>query len=100
MAKIVYRLMPASRELPQQSRSPGQKPGCKNPRVGANFWYKSAGGGGYGKNSCITLVRNVAFMKSMSPTAVIDTLRKIKNFVFGHPESLTHQTDEKAEFHS
>ena len=38
--------MPAPLELPQQSRSPGQKLGSKNPRVEANFWYKSAVGEG------------------------------------------------------
>ena len=37
MAKIVYRQMPARRELPQQITAPGQKLGCKSPRVGANF---------------------------------------------------------------
>ena len=56
MAKIVYRQMPASRELPQQMPAPGQKLGCKSLRVGANFWCKSlgvrgrGGGGGYGWN--------------------------------------------------
>ena len=43
MAKIVYRQMPAPRELPQQIPAPGQKLGCKSPRVGANFWCKSSG---------------------------------------------------------
>ena len=36
MAKIVYRQMAAPRELPQQIPAPGQKLGCKSPRVGAN----------------------------------------------------------------
>ena len=42
MAKIVYRQMPAPRELPQQIPAPGQKLGCKSPR-GANVWCKSPG---------------------------------------------------------
>ena len=40
MAKIVYRQMPAPRELSQQI-PPGQKVGCKSPWMGANFWSKS-----------------------------------------------------------
>ena len=43
MAKIVYRQMPAPRELCQQIPVPGQKLGCKSPRVGANFFCKSPG---------------------------------------------------------
>ena len=43
MAKIVYRQMPAPRELSQQIPAPGQKLVCKSPRVGANFWCKSSG---------------------------------------------------------
>ena len=43
MANIVYRQMPAPRELPQQISAPEQKLGCKSPRVGANFWCKSPG---------------------------------------------------------
>ena len=42
MAKIVYRQMPAPRELSQQI-PPREKLGCKSPRVGANFWCKSPG---------------------------------------------------------
>ena len=42
------RQMPAPQELSQQIPAPWQKLGCKNPRVGANFWCKSPGlhGGG------------------------------------------------------
>ena len=36
MANIVYRQMSAPRELPQQI-PPGQKLGCKSPRVGQIF---------------------------------------------------------------
>ena len=43
MAKIVYRQMPDPRELSQQIPTPGQKLGCKGPRVGANCWCKSPG---------------------------------------------------------
>ena len=44
MAKIVYRQMPAPRELSQEIAAPlGQKVGCKSPRVGAKFWCKSPG---------------------------------------------------------
>ena len=43
MAKIVYRQMPAPRELSQQIPAPGQKLGCKIPRVRANFWCKFPG---------------------------------------------------------
>ena len=35
--------MPAPWELPQQMPTPGQKLGCKSPRVGATFWCKSLG---------------------------------------------------------
>ena len=43
--------MPAPRELSQQiAAPPGQKPGCKSPRVGANFGanpgVRGRGGGG------------------------------------------------------
>ena len=50
MADIVYRQMPAPRELPQQIPAHGQILGCKSPRVRANFWCKSLGvrGGGGG----------------------------------------------------
>ena len=41
MAKIVYRQMPAPRDLPQTI--PRQKLGCKSSRVGANFRSKSPG---------------------------------------------------------
>ena len=34
--------MPAPQELSQQI-PPGQKLGCKSPRVGENFWCKSSG---------------------------------------------------------
>ena len=37
MAKIVYRQMPAPRELPQQIPAPRPKLGCKSPRVGQIF---------------------------------------------------------------
>ena len=54
MGKIVCKQMPAPRELPQQIPAPGQKLGCKSPRVGENFWCKSpgvrGGGNGYGWN--------------------------------------------------
>ena len=44
MSKIVYRQMPAPRELSQQIPAPPeQKLGCKSPRVGANVWCKSPG---------------------------------------------------------
>ena len=43
MAKIVYRQIPTLRELPQQISAPGQKLGCKRPRMGSNFWCKSPG---------------------------------------------------------
>ena len=43
MANMVYRQMPAPRELPQQIPAPGQKLGCKSPRVGANFRCRSSG---------------------------------------------------------
>ena len=43
MAKIVYGQMPAPRELSQQIPARGQNLGCKSPKVGANFWYKSPG---------------------------------------------------------
>ena len=42
MAKIVYRQMPATRELFLQI-PPRAKLGCKSPRMGANFWCKSPG---------------------------------------------------------
>ena len=55
MAEIVYRQMPTPRDLPKKNpRPPGEKLGCKSPRVGANFQCKSpgvrGGGDGYGKN--------------------------------------------------
>ena len=41
---MVYRQMPTPRQLSQQIPAPpGQKLGCKSPRVGANFWCKSLG---------------------------------------------------------
>ena len=43
MARIVYKQMPAPRELSQQILATGQKLGCKSPRVGANFWCKCPG---------------------------------------------------------
>ena len=43
MAKIIYRQMLAPRDVFQQILAPGQKLGCKSPRVGANFWCKSPG---------------------------------------------------------
>ena len=43
MTKIVYRQMPAPREVPQQIPAPGQKLGCKSPRGGGRFWCKSRG---------------------------------------------------------
>ena len=43
MAKIFYRQMPAPRELSQQIPTPGQKLGCKSPRVGTKFWCESPG---------------------------------------------------------
>ena len=42
MAKIVYRQMPPLGSYPKKSKPPGQKLGCKSPRVGANFWCKSS----------------------------------------------------------
>ena len=51
MANIVYREMPAPRELPQQIPAPGQKLGCKNPQGGGKFLVQILGGargGGYG----------------------------------------------------
>ena len=53
MAKIVYRQMPAPRDLFPKIPATGQKLGCKSPRVGENFRCKSPGvrrGDGYGKN--------------------------------------------------
>ena len=62
MGKIVYRQMPTPRELPQQIPTPGQKLGCKSPRVGANFWCKSPrvrGGMVMDEiDTCITHLRN------------------------------------------
>ena len=43
MAKIVYIQMPSIGSYPNQSPPPGQKLGCKSPRVGADFWCKSSG---------------------------------------------------------
>ena len=50
MADIVYRQMPAPRELPNKSPPHGQQFGYKSPRVGTSFWCKSPGctGDGYG----------------------------------------------------
>ena len=43
MAKIVYRQMPAPRELSQQIPAPRAKARMQSPRVGANCWCKSPG---------------------------------------------------------
>ena len=43
MAKIVYRQMPAPQELSQQIPAPGQKLGCKSPRVGGKFFMQIPG---------------------------------------------------------
>ena len=55
--EIVYRQMPATRNLPKKSPSPGkirmQKPQCKNAKVGGKFSVqipRGARGDGYGKN--------------------------------------------------
>ena len=79
--------MPTPRELSQQIPAPGQKLGCKSPRVGANFWCKSTGvcGGGMvmaAIDTCITgnlntmlrLLKNTTFS-----TAVHCTFDIIKN---------------------
>ena len=41
MAKIVYRQMPAPRELPQQIPTPWAKGKIQKPQGGGKFWYKS-----------------------------------------------------------
>ena len=43
MTNIVYRQMPAPRELPQQIPAHRAKAWMQKPRVGANFWCKSPG---------------------------------------------------------
>ena len=48
MANIIYRQMPAPREMPQQIPAHGQKLGSKSPKVGQKFWYKSEGVSGGG----------------------------------------------------
>ena len=56
MAEIVYRQMPAPRDIPQKIPAPGQKLGCKSPRVGESFQCKSPGvrGGGWSWQKLIT----------------------------------------------
>ena len=59
MAKIVYRQMPAPRDLPQQISAPGRKLGCKSPEVEVDFRYNPRGCVGEGMvmakiDSCIT----------------------------------------------
>ena len=51
MAKIVYRQMPAPRELPQEMPGSWAIARMQKPQGGANFWCKSPGmrgGDGYG----------------------------------------------------
>ena len=43
MANIIYRQMPASRELPQQIATPRAKAWMQKPQGGAHFSYKSPG---------------------------------------------------------
>ena len=53
MAKIVYRQMPAPRDLPQQIPAPGAKIRMQKPRSGGKFSVQipgvRGGGDGYGK---------------------------------------------------
>ena len=55
MANIVYRQMPAPRELPPTNPRPLEKAWMQSPRVGANFWCKSPGVRGDEIDTCITV---------------------------------------------
>ena len=80
MANIIYRQMPDPQDLPQQiPPSPGQKLGCKSPRVGANFLCKSLGvhgGDDYQDeiDTCIT----IEFAHRMLQKVIVNKLPNVR----------------------
>ena len=112
--------MSAPRELSQQIATPGQKLGCKSPRVGANFWCKPQGvrGGGWLWMKLIPALQTsdiflVTKLSTLSvplslPSHLLNTLRYIYLSVFvsnnsfvraSRQQSIVHPHDLKLAIH-
>ena len=69
MAKIVYRQMPATRELSQEIPAPWAKARMQKPQGGTNFWCKSPGvRGGMVMDETDTCIRSSSIWKKFDIT--------------------------------
>ena len=89
MVKIVYRQMPAPRELSQHIPAPGQKLGCKSPRVGANFGAnpRECAGGGVVMDeidTCISPEKMDGNTKVILIDRNIKLFEKVRKFTFSN----------------